>query len=165
MLHIIKQERADAASVSGPGYGLRLPPRVHIYARPCMIVCAHTRQRKGESRRGCLAQRARGAPAQKVHCIYKSFIMNYTMVYLKWEACLVHGYMGYRDYNACGGGRERSERDPRLQEAADSRATARYRVGVLSHAYISYLRSRTHARLYVHTRLQIDIAGRMPAPE
>lgn len=29
--------------------------------------------------------------------------MNYTMVYLKWEACLVRGYMGYRDYNACGG--------------------------------------------------------------
>ena len=27
--------------------------------------------------------------------------MNYTMVYLKWEACLVRGYMGYRDYNAC----------------------------------------------------------------
>lgn len=39
-------------------------------------------------------------PLQKVHCIYKSFIMNYTMLYLKWEACLVPGYMGYRDYNA-----------------------------------------------------------------
>lgn len=89
--------------------------------------------------------------------------MNYTMVYLKWEACLVHGYMGYRDYNACGGGRERGERDPRLQEAADSRATARYRVGVLSRAYI--LPALTHTLLYVHTRLQIDIAGRMPAPE
>lgn len=102
--------------------------RVCVYARTYAIVCVHTRQGKGErGRRGCLAQRA---PAQKVHCIYKSFIMNYTMVYLKWEACLVHGYMGYRDYNACGGGRERGERDPRLQEAADSRATARYRVGV-----------------------------------
>lgn len=71
--------------------------------------------------------RARDTPAQKVHCIYKSFIMNYTMVYLKWEACLVRGYMGYRDYNACGGsggGREghgwtrgRGERDPGLQGA------------------------------------------------
>lgn len=84
--------------------------RVCMYARTYMIVCVHTRQGKGESRRGCLAQRARGAPTQKVHCIYKSFIMNYTMVYLKWEACLVHGYMGYRDYNACGGGREQGER-------------------------------------------------------
>lgn len=76
---------------------------------------------------------------QKVHCIYKSFIMNYTMVYLKWEACLVHGYMGYRDYNACGGagGRERGERDPRLQEAAGPRAQPHgYRVGVRSRAYI-----------------------------
>lgn len=33
--------------------------------------------------------------------------MNYTMVYLKWEACLVRGYMGYRDYNACREERER----------------------------------------------------------
>lgn len=114
-------------------------------------------------RRGCLAQRARGAPAQKVHCIYKSFIMNYTMVYLKWEACLVHGYMGYRDYNACGGGRERGERDLRLQEAADPRATARYRVGVRSRAYALPALTYTWSRL--HTRLQIDIAGRMPAPE
>lgn len=33
-----------------------------------------------------LAQRAPRcvrAPVKKVHCIYKSFIMNYTMVYLK----------------------------------------------------------------------------------
>lgn len=151
MLHIIKQERADAASVSGPGYGLRLPPRVHIRTAVHDCVRAHAAKKGGELRRGCLAQRARGAPAQKVHCIYKSFIMNYTMVYLKWEACLVHGYMGYRDYNACGGGRERSERDPRLQEAADSRATARYRVGVLSHAYI--LPALTHTRLYACTRV------------
>lgn len=129
-------------------------------ARTRVTVCAHTRQGEEESRRGCLAQRARGAPAQKVHCIYKSFIMNYTMVYLKWEACLVHGYMGYRDYNACGGGRKR---DPRLQEAADSRATARSRVGVLPRAYT--LPALTHTRSRVHTRLQIDIAGRMPAPE
>lgn len=62
------------------------------------------------------------------------------------------------------GARERKrQRDPRLQEAADSRATARYRVGVLSRAYI--LPALTHTRLYVHTRLQIDIAGRIPAPE
>lgn len=108
--------------MSGPRYGLRLPPRVRIRTDGYTIVCVHTRQGKGKSRSrrgGCLAQRARGTPAQKVHCIYKSFIMNYTMVYLKWEACLVRGYMGYRDYNACGGERERNERDPRLQEAVD----------------------------------------------
>lgn len=86
-----------------------LPLRVRIRMVRARL-CACTRgEEKGENRRGCLAQRARGAPAQKVHCIYKSFIMNYTMVYLKWEACLVHGYMGYRDYNTCGGGRERGE--------------------------------------------------------
>lgn len=148
----------------GPGYGMRLPPRVRIRTNVYAVVCVHTRRRKGGvGRRGCLAQRARGAPAQKVHCIYKSFIMNYTMVYLKWEACLVHGYMGYRDYNACGGGRDRGERDPRLQEAADSRATARYRVGVRLRAYA--LPALTHTWSRVHTRLQIDIAGRMPAPE
>jgi len=134
---------------------MRLPPCVHT--RTDVYACTRG-EGKGESRRGCLAQRARGAPTQKVHCIYKSFIMNYTMVYLKWEACLVHGYMGYRDYNACGGRRERSERDPRLQEAADPRATARYRVGVRSHTF-------THTRSCVHTHLQIDIASRMPAPE
>lgn len=92
----------------------------HAFATACAYtrtythadVCVHTRQGKGgEPRRGYLAQQARGAPTQKVHCIYKSFIMNYTMVYLKWEACLVHGYMGYRDYNACGGGREGTERE------------------------------------------------------
>lgn len=82
--------------------------------------------------------------------------MNYTMVYLKWEACLVHGYMGYRDYNACGGGARGSgeggggERDPRLQEAADSRATARYRVGVPFRVHISYLRSRTRDYTRAH---------------
>lgn len=38
---------------------------------------------------------------QKVHCIYALFIANYTMVYLKWKACRVHGYMEYWEYNAC----------------------------------------------------------------
>lgn len=124
--------------MSGPRYGLRLPPRVHI--RTDVHDCIRGKER---GRADVVASHnGRGASTQKVHCIYKSFIMNYTMVYLKWEACLVRGYMGYRDYNACGGERERSERDPRLQEAVDSRATARYRVGV-SRVRISYLRSRT----------------------
>lgn len=48
------------------------------------------------------------------------------------------------------GGRGKGERDPRLQEAADSRATARYRVGVLSRVRIPYLRSRTHAIIRAH---------------
>lgn len=81
---------------------MRAPPRV--YARTCVHACACNGGRGADA---LLAQQARGAPAQKVHCIYKSFIMNYTMVYLKWEACLVRGYMGYRDYNAC------SEEGPR----------------------------------------------------
>lgn len=56
--------------------------------------------------------------------------MNYTMVYLKWEACLVRGYMGYRDYNACGadvggegeGGGERQTGISGYKEASEIRA-------------------------------------------
>lgn len=54
--------------------------------------------------------------------------------------------------HVAAGGSGRGERDPRLQEAADSRATARYRVGVfLSRAYI--LPALTHTRSYVRTRV------------
>lgn len=89
-------------------------------------ACAIPRvARKGGATAWLLAQRARDAPLQKVHCIYKSFIMNYTMVYLKWEACLVRGYMGYRDYNACRGEK------PGLQRSGIP-ATGRCRVGVLA---------------------------------
>lgn len=113
--------------------------RATAYIYGCVRVRGAYPTKKRGSRRWLLAQRARGAPVQKVHCIYKSFIMNYTMVYLKWEACLVRGYMGYRDYNACGGERRteggRGRRGPRLQEASDPRATGRYRVGVLSRAH------------------------------
>lgn len=148
MLHIIKQERRRGLDV-GPGIQLafataRACTRIH----DCMR--AHAAKKGGEPRRGCLAQRARDAPAQKVHCIYKSFIMNYTMVYLKWEACLVHGYMGYRDYNAYGGERVRDGRDPRLQEATDSRATARYRVGVLSLACVYPICAHAHMITRAH---------------
>jgi len=120
--------------------GICVCHRACIYARTCALVYVHTRRRKGGERAEVVASHnGRAVLWQKVHCIYKSFIMNYTMVYLKWEACLVHGYMGYRDYNACGGagGRERGERDPRLQEAAGPRAQPHgYRVGVRSRAYI-----------------------------
>lgn len=135
---------------------MRAPPRV--YERAC--AC-----NGGRGADALLAQQARGAPAQKVHCIYKSFIMNYTMVYLKWEACLVRGYMGYRDYNACseeggGGG------DTRLQGVSNPRATGRYRVGVLSRVLASYLPVLTHTRsVRAHASIQIDIAGRTPPPE
>lgn len=52
------------------------------------------------------------------------------MVYLKWEACLVRGYMGYRDYNACREERER-ERN-RDYNGPGICATGRCRVGVLA---------------------------------
>lgn len=154
MLHIIKQERRRSLGV-GPGIRLTFATAcvcTHAGMYDCMR--AHAAKKWGEPTWLPRTTGARCAPAQKVHCIYKSFIMNYTMVYLKWEACLVHGYMGYRDYNACGGGRERGERDPRLQEAADSRATARYRVGVFSLfllcVRISYLCSRTRDYTCAH---------------
>lgn len=116
----VTHNKADAASVSGPGIRLTFAT---ARARPHVGLYACTRG-KGTGRADVVASH-NGRAVQKVHCIYKSFIMNYTMVYLKWEACLVHGYMGYRDYNACGGGRESGTRAiPRLQEAADSRATA-----------------------------------------
>lgn len=168
MLHIIKQERRRSLGV-GPGIRLTFATAcacIHADMYDCMR--AHAAKKWGEPTWLPRTTGARCAPAQKVHCIYKSFIMNYTMVYLKWEACLVHGYMGYRDYNACSGGRERGERDPRLQEAADSRATARYRVGVFSLflcACVYPTCAHAHVIIRAHTRLQIDIAGRMPAPE
>lgn len=80
--------------------------RHRVYAHTCVHACACNGGRAADA---LLAQQARGAPAQKVHCIYKSFIMNYTMVYLKWKACLVRGYMGYRDYNACSEGARRGK--------------------------------------------------------
>lgn len=168
---------------------MRVPPSVCVCAYDEGLhgrggARAHMRRqrRQGGPDVVVLAQRARArdTPAQKVHCIYKSFIMNYTMVYLKWEACLVRGYMGYRDYNACGGsggGREghgghkgEGERDPGLQGAPDPRATGRYRVGVsLACARLTCASTRVREwrtqSSYVHTRLQIDIAGCMPAPE
>lgn len=88
----------------------------------CRACAAPRSARKGGATAWLLAQRARDSPLQKVHCIYKSFIMNYTMVYLKWEACLVRGYMGYRDYNACREEREREK--PGLQRAWDTRNRA-----------------------------------------
>lgn len=88
----------------------------------CRACAAPRTARKGGATAWLLAQRARDSPLQKVHCIYKSFIMNYTMVYLKWEACLVRGYMGYRDYNACREEREREK--PGLQRAWDTRNRA-----------------------------------------
>lgn len=87
-------------------------------------------RREGETMRSRSHNgRARCPGTQKVHCIYKSFIMNYTMVYLKWEACLVRGYMGYRDYNACGADGEQTG-EPGVQEASEIRSatTGRYRV-------------------------------------
>lgn len=85
--------------------------------RRCVHACAWPRVVEKEEPHALVARTtgARCARLQKVHCIYKSFIMNYTMVYLKWEACLVRGYMGYRDYNACG--REK----PGLQRGWDTR--------------------------------------------
>lgn len=113
-----------------------------------------SRRRKGGATAWLLAQRARDAPPQKVHCIYKSFIMNYTMVYLKWEACLVRGYMGYRDYNACGGEK------PGLQRPG-IRATGRYRVGVLACVLTTNTRQPRSADRPRHacTRLQIGSAS------
>lgn len=96
----------------------------------CRACAAPRSARKGGATAWLLAQRARDSPLQKVHCIYKSFIMNYTMVYLKWEACLVRGYMEYRDYNACREERER-ERN-RDYNGPGIRATGRCRVGVLA---------------------------------
>lgn len=90
--------------------GVRMRPCCERVRGACVDAGAQVRcrraARKGGATTWLLAQRARDSPLQKVHCIYKSFIMNYTMVYLKWEACLVRGYMGYRDYNACRAERE-----------------------------------------------------------
>ena len=100
----------------------------------CRACAAPRTARKGGATAWLLAQRARDSPLQKVHCIYKSFIMNYTMVYLKWEACLVRGYMGYRDYNACREERERERERGRNRDynGPGIRATGRCRVGVLA---------------------------------
>lgn len=143
------------------------------------------RERKRGSRCGCAHAAQRARAVQKVHCIYKSFIMNYTMVYLKWEACLVRGYMGYRDYNACAS-RERTEKEEGTGGGEGTRENRKdykrsrilpgmiSRVGVpLACALSTCLPSRTHTRanlayarmVRARTRLQIDIAGRMPAPE
>ena len=142
----------------------------------CRACAAPRTARKGGATAWLLAQRARDSPLQKVHCIYKSFIMNYTMVYLKWEACLVRGYMGYRDYNACREERERErEREkPGLQRAWDTRNRAlscrcsRVRThhhpgeGRLSSLFLPvYLRivHATHARVY-----KLVVRSRMLAP-
>lgn len=107
--------------VGGPRYDACVPPRMYARMRACAWCTLG--EEKGKPT-WMLAQRARGAPVQKVHCIYKSFIMNYTMVYLKWEACLVRGYMGYRDYNACGGeSGERRAASGRRKRAEGSKTT------------------------------------------
>lgn len=58
----VTHNKADAASV--PGYGMRLPPRVRLRTNVRACMSARAAKKKGESRGGCLAQRARGAPAK-----------------------------------------------------------------------------------------------------
>lgn len=141
-------------------------------------ACIYTIEARGREGGDDAVARTTGARCpdiQKVHCIYKSFIMNYTMVYLKWEACLVRGYMGYRDYNACGahGGQTRGRGSRSLQEASEIRAQQPADIACrcsLSRAHVLPVRvacvcvnlalARSRARC-TRVRLQIDIAGRM----
>lgn len=160
MLHIIKEEHTDEGSL---GAGIR---HACATARARACACTHGEAKGGRGADALLAQRAHGAPAQKVHCIYKSFIMNYTMVYLKWEACLVRGYMGYRDYNACSEEGAKGG-NTRLQGASNLRGnrTISCRCS-LSRAHALPTCAHAHTiRACAHASIQIDIAGRMPTPE